>query len=254
VIRKFEDIFPLLPPEGAKRWDPQPLAQAIGKSEFQFTPNHYYELLDKHVHPDITKIVSARAGLFYDPNALALDQQQQRARQGHTPSTIPVTASNFLELFEFFNDRKNEFDAAEAKVGPLAPQGSSETTSAYERRARTRLESLVKARGPSEGEIDATSFALDLPAGVVERDGCKRSVTSMDMSEITLDLFRAAAGTTATNSPISVAGSSTVESARFTLEAPKRFEVVGRCGTTATKLRMTVHRTWDGHWSGQGGF
>ncbi|MEZ5247637.1 MAG: hypothetical protein R2707_21300, partial [Acidimicrobiales bacterium] len=55
------------------------------------------------------------------------------------------------------------------------------------------------------------------------------------------------------NTPVEVSGTS-LDSARFTLESPKRFEAVGRCGTTGTKLTMTLHRTWDGKWDGQGGF
>ena len=254
VIATFDDIFPKLPPEGARQWDPAPLVEAIGRSEFTFTPNHYYELLDKRVHPEVVKMVCAKAAVFCDPNALPLDEIEARARAGQTPVTKSLTQSNFVELFEFFNDVKNDLDRAEANVGPLAPMGRSESVSVYERRARTRLERLAKARGPAEGRVEATTFQLSLPAAPADRDGCMRSVATVDVSNLTLDLFRTAAGSTATHNTVAVRGSSTIDAARFTIENPKRFEVLGRCGTTGKTLRMTLNRTWDGSWSGSGGF
>jgi hypothetical protein len=253
VVARFEDIEPMLPPAGARQWDPGPLVEAIARSSFTFTPKHYYELLDKRVHVDVVKIVASRSGVFYDPAALPLDEIQARSRRGQTSAQVALGSSNFVEMFEFFNDRKNELDAAEARIGPSKPKGSNESDSVFEKRERVRLERLAHARGPTEGRIEATTFQVDLPAAVVDRDGCRRSVAQVDMTDIPLELFRTTAGTTATNAPIAVSGAS-LESARFTLETPKRFEALGRCGTTGTRLRLTMQRTWDGKWTGQGGF
>ena len=169
-------------------------------------------------------------------------------------STIALGPSNFVELFEFFNDTKNDLAAAEASVGKVTPQGPTETINLYERRMRTREENLIKAKGPIEGRIDHTTFTVDLPAVVTERDGCSRSVATADMSELPFDLFRGAMGTVAAAAKLSMSGSTNIETAQFTIEGARRFEAIGRCGTTGTKLKLTMSRSWDGKWTGAGGF
>jgi hypothetical protein len=254
VVAKYEDIPPLLPPAGATRWDPAPLVTAIGKSTFAFTPNHFYALLDMGAHPEVVKIVAAKAAVFYDPKALPLPVQAANARRGQPKVTMQIGPGNFVELFEFFNDAKNDIDQAMARIGPAAPQGPSESINLYERRIRTREEQVVKSIGPFQGRIEATTFQVALPAAVVDRDGCKRSVSTVDMSSIDIELFRTGMGTIATTAAIDCKGSATIESARFTLENPRRFEVIGRCGTTGTKLALTMNRSHDGKWTGVGGF
>lgn len=254
TVNSLADVYAALPPEGAKNWDSGPLVDAIGKSTHVFTPNDYYEVLDKRLLPEIVKVMAAKAAVFYDPNAQPLDEIAAKARLGQTKTTIQVGASNFVEVLEFFNDVKNDLAAAETRVGPATPQGKTESQNAYERRIRTRIEALAKAKGPVEGRVESTTFQVELPATPTELDGCKRSVAQFDASALPFELFRTTFGTTATNAIVDTKGSTTIEAARFTLENPRRFEVVGRCGTTGAKLRMTLNRTYDGKWRGQGGF
>ncbi|MEQ1507864.1 MAG: hypothetical protein ABMB14_36890, partial [Myxococcota bacterium] len=254
TITRPEDIYAKLPPPGATQWDSAPLVAGVTASTFPFTPKHYYDLLDHEVPPEILRVVAAKAAVFYDPNALPLPRIAANARRGAPKSTVQLDAAHFVVLFEFFNDAKNDLAEADTRVGPLAPRGPSETVNLYERRVRARDEALAKARGPVEGRIEGTTFMVDLPATVAETGGCKRSVATADMSAIAFELFRGALGTIATTAAVKTPNSPTIEAARFTLENPRRFEVIGRCGTTGTKLRMTLTRTFDGTWSGQGGF
>jgi hypothetical protein len=254
VVAKYEDIPPLLPPKDATRWDPAPLVAAIGKSTFPFTPNHYYALLDLGANAEVLKIVAAKAAVFYDPKALPIAELARNARAGQPKATIPIGSGNFVELFEFFNDVKNDIDGAVARIGPAAPRGPSESSSLYERRIRGRQEDLVRAVGPFEGRAEATTFQVTLPATVQERDGCKRSVASVDMTDIEIALFRTGMGTIATVAPVQCRSCPTVETVRFTLENPRRFEAIGRCGTTGSKLSLAMNRSADGTWTGLGGF
>lgn len=254
VILSVADIYPLMPPPGAKHWDPAPVVAAVQASPTAFTPKDVYALVDAEVHPEVIKAVAARAALFYDPKWRPLAAQAADARRGQPATTVTVDEKNFVELFEFFNDAKNEITAAEARVGALGTRRDDESQSMFERRSRAHQEALVKARGPFEGRIEATTFSVSLPATVVERDGCKRSVASIPLEAVSFDLFRTGMGTRAASNPVTLVGTPTVDSAQFTTESPRRFEAVGRCGTTGTRLRMTLKRTWDGQWSGSGGF
>jgi hypothetical protein len=253
TITKLEDIYPLLPPPGATKWDPAKVVEAVHASDYEFTPKHAYELVDRQVHPEIVKAVCAKAALFYDPSWKPMSVIAAEARRGQPAQTIPLTNADFVRLFEFFNDVKNELEAAEGRIGPLQAQQSSESVSMFERRARKRDEDLTRARGPHEGRIEATTFDLTLDATTADRDGCSRAVAEVDLSNLSFDLFRVGMGVKEVSNPVTVKSSS-IESARFTAESPRRFEVLGRCGTKSTRLRMTLVRTWDGKWSGAGTF
>ena len=74
------------------------------------------------------------------------------------------------------------------------------------------------------------------------------------MTGIEIELFRTGMGTIATSAPIECRSCATIDSARFTLENPRRFEAIGRCGTTGTKLSLTLNRNAAGTWTGMGGF
>lgn len=256
VINKVADIYPILPPAGARSWDPKPLIDAIKSSTATFTPKDVYELIDRKVRPDVITPVAAKAGLFYDPNSmLAIADQQAKARGAAMKSSLTLDSATFVQLFEFFQDMKNELDAAEARVGPLQPQQGNETQSIFERRARSHQEQVVKARGPFEGRIQNTTFVVTLDAAVTDRDGCSRSVATWDAGAVSFDLFRLGMGTTkASTALVALSTSPTVEKAQFTLENPRRFEILGRCGTTASKGRITMTRTPEGAWSGTAAF
>lgn len=256
VINKLADIYPALPPAGARSWDPNPLIAAIKASPATFTPKDVYELIDRKVRPDVITPVAAKAGLFFDPNSmLALSDQQARARGGAMKQTLTLDHTSFVQLFEFFQDAKNDLDAAEARVGPLQPQQGNETQNLYERRARAHQEQVVRARGPIEGRVQGATFVVTLPAAQAERDGCARAVAAWDANPVSFDLFRLAMGTTkASGVPVTLASSPTVEKAQFTLENPRRFEIVGRCGTAGSKGRITMTRTPEGAWTGSASF
>ncbi len=252
VITKVADIYPILPPPGAKTWDPKPLVDAIKASTSTFTPKDVYELIDRKVRPDVITPVAVKAGLFYDPNSmLALSDQQAKARGAAPKQTLTLDAAQFVQVFEFFQDMKNELAGADARVGPLPPQAGNETPSIFERRARSHQEQLVKARGPYEGRMQNTTFAVTLPATVSERDGCSRAVATWDGNGVAFDLFRLGMGTTkASTAIVQLTNSPTVEKAQFTVETPRRFEVLGRCGTAGKTARITMSRTAEGVWSG----
>ena len=253
VITKLEDIYPLLPPEGATKWDPAPVVEAVKASDFEFTPKHAYELIDREVHPEIVQMVCAKAALFYDPTWKPLHVTAADARRGQPAETLSLTESSFVRLFEFFNDAQNDIAAAEGRVGPLTAQQASESGSMFERRKRKRDEDLARARGPHHGRIEATTFDLTFGATTAERGGCSRAVSEVDLSSLSFDLFRLGMGVRDVSNAVAVKSSS-IESARFTTESPRRFEVLGRCGTKGSRLRLTMARTHDGQWSGSGTF
>lgn len=252
VINKVADIYPILPPPGAKSWDPKPLVDAIKASTATFTPKDVYDLVDHKVRPDVIQPVAAKAGLFYDPNSmLAISDQQAKARGAAMKQTITVDGPQFVQVFEFFNDMKNEIASATTRVGALEPQKPNETASIYERRARSHQEQVVKALGPYEGRIQNTTFVVTLPATQQDKDGCNRAVAVWDGAPVSFDLFRLGMGTTkASTVMVALANSPTVEKAQFTVEPPRRFEVLGRCGTTGKQVRLTMSRTPEGAWSG----
>ena len=254
VVAELADIYPHLPPEGARSWDPKPLIEAIRASSFEFTPKHVYELIDRQVHVEVIKTVAARAALFYDPaTMLPLSAQSERARQGAMKQTVTLDERSFVQLFEFFSDVHNDLAEVEKRVGPLQPRQPNETQSMFERRARARDERLVKERGPFEARVANTTFALTLPAQVVERDGCARAVASWDATAVSFDLFRSTMGTTkASAAPVTLTASPTIELARFTVDGTRRFEVLGRCGTTASRVRLNLNRSPEGQWTGNG--
>src|SRR5688500_3126637 len=150
----------------------------------EFTPKHVYELVDRQVLPDVIRVVAAKAALFYDPvQMLPLSVQAEKARVG-AKQTVTLDERNFAELFAFFGGVKDDLAAAEKRIGPAQPKQENESTSMYERRLRSRDESLVKAKGPFEARINGTTFAVALPATVVDKDGCKRSVATFDATAI----------------------------------------------------------------------
>jgi hypothetical protein len=53
---------------------------------------------------------------------------------------------------------------------------------------------------------------------------------------------------------VALTASPTIDKAWFTVEGTRRFEAIGRCGTTATRVRLTLNRGHDGAWTGNGQF
>ncbi len=253
TLTELGDIYPYLPPEGANNWDPQPLVDAIRGSGLTFTPKDVYALIDKEVHPAVTKVVADMAALFYDGKLKSLSQQRIDARKGQPRTSVDLDSSNFVVLFENFNDYENQRIEAEKTLGPLAGRSADESQSVYERRARAWTEQLVKRQGPFEGQAENTTFTVTLAARVDNRDGCDRAVADVLLGQIDFDLFRLGMGVKTLENIIDFQSTST-EMVRFTVEGERRFEAVGRCGTRAGNFKATLHRTFEGSWSGSGGF
>jgi hypothetical protein len=252
-ITKLGDIYPHLPPEGARNWQPQPLVDAIRGSGLTFSPKDVYELVDNRVHPDVIKIVADMAALYYDGSMQPLSEMQAMARKGQPRTSLDLTEGNFVQLFEFFNDVQNEIAEAESRVGPKKPKQPDESVSVFERRVRAWEERRVKAVGPFEGRGEAMTFNLTLPATVQDRDGCKRPVAQVVLTDLDFDLFRTGMGVKALENVVEVS-SGNIERMAFTVEGDRRFEALGRCNLTSTRLRATLQRTWEGAWTGSGSF
>lgn len=250
VINRVRDIYPLLPPPDARHWDPTPVVEAIEQSSGTFTPADAYALVDREAPPEIIEAMSHRAALFYDPSWRSLDAQRIAARTPQPPQTISVGQGDFAVLFEFFNDVKNDIAQEEAALGPLQ-RGPSETDSLFERRSRKHTEDLIRATGPHEARIEATTFNITLPASTQQRDGCSRAVASVDLSALDFELFRLGMGVRSAYNDVKLR-SSTIESARFDTRSGGRFEALGRCGSTGKQAKLSLTRTHDGVWSGTG--
>ncbi len=250
VIDRVRDIYPLLPPEDARRWDPAPVVEAIEASDGTFTPADVYALVDRRAPAPIIEAVSHKASLFYDPSWRPLDEQRIAARIPQPAQTLTLTASDFVILFEFFNDVKNDIAAAETALGSLR-RGPSETDSLFERRSRQHTEERIRATGLHEARIASTTFAITLPASTQTLDGCARPVASVDLSALDFDLYRTGVGTRSVRNAIALRSSS-IESARFDTNNGARFEVLGRCGGSGRKATLSISRTHDGAWSGTG--
>ena len=96
---------------------------------------------------------------------------------------------------------------------------------------------------------------ITLPATVQERDGCSRAVAAWNANAIDFDLFRYTMGTTrAASATVALTQSPSIDKAWFVIDAQRRFEVLGKCGTTGSKAKVTMTRTPEGAWSGSAGF
>ncbi|MEN0063265.1 MAG: hypothetical protein AAGA48_14015 [Myxococcota bacterium] len=251
VIERPADIVPLLPPPDATQWDASKVVEAIRVSAYSFTPSDVYDLVDRQAPARVVEAVAQRAGEPYDPTWRPIDAIAAEARQGQTGETLKLDAATIGRLFTTLEGLQKEVDRARRSVAPLAPRGSGETARLYERRARRHAIDVVRAVGPAQGRIEATTFEVVLPVAQETRGGCKRPVALADLSAMPFSTFRAGMGVLHRVNEVSVT-SSTIEHAEFSVNNGFRFEIWGRCGEVAEEARIVMRRTHDGQWSGRG--
>jgi hypothetical protein len=250
-IRRLGDIYPHLPPPGATRWTADKLVAAVEASSVRYSPKDVYELIDKEVPEPVIKAVAAKVGLFYDGSQLPLHVQAQQARQGAAAETIAVNEGNFADFFGWFEKVFADIEAAEDQVA-LPLRKPNETESQYERAVRAADEDRVRLVGPHEGRIQMATFELSLPATVQNKDGCDRPVAVGDASSVDFNLFRDTMGTRLTETLVQITSRS-VDKMAFTV-TPRSLYAMGRCGAKSSRLEMTLKRSADGAWTGNGDF
>ena len=251
-IRRVGDIYPHLPPPGATRWTPDKLVAAIEASSVRWSPADVYELIDKEVPQPVIKAVAAKCGLFYDGSQLPLQVQAQKAREGAPAETVPVGEDNVGAFFGWFEQVFADIEKAEEQV-PVTMRKPNETQDQYERRQRANEEQRIRLVGPHEGRIQMATFELSIPATVAEREGCVRPVASLDASAVDFDLFREVMGTRLTETLVQITSHS-VDKMAFSVAPRRELYALGRCGAKASRLEMTLKRSADRVWTGNGDF
>ncbi|MEO0601725.1 MAG: hypothetical protein AAF211_09825 [Myxococcota bacterium] len=251
VIETPGDIVPRLPPPDAKRWDPAPLVAAIRASAYAFSPADVYALIDRRAPERVIRAVCEKAGEPFDPSWRSLDELAAAARRGQSAERIELGEGDFDRLFTTLQRLEAEVAKAARSVAEPPPRGGDESQRLYERRLRRHASARVRALGPAEGRIAATSFAITLPATRQTRDGCVRPLAIADVSRLPFSTFRAGMGTLDRENVVAV-DSETIEQARFTVNGGFRFEVLGSCDADAEQVTLELRRTHDGQWSGTG--
>ncbi len=251
-IRRIGDIYPHLPPPGATRWTPDKLVAAIDASSVRWSPRHVYELIDKEVPQPVIKAVASKCGLFYDGSQLPLSVQAQNSRQGAPAETVAVNEGNAADFFGWFEKVFADVEAAEGQV-EVTMRKPNETEDQYERRERANEEERVRLIGPHEGRIQMATFELSLPATVQNRDGCERPVATLDASSVDFNLFRDVMGTRLTETLVQITSRS-VDKMAFSVAPNRELFAIGRCGAKGSRLEMTLKRSAEGAWTGNGDF
>jgi hypothetical protein len=251
-IGSTADIYPHLPPPGATRWDPAKLVAAVEASTRRWEPDDVYELIDREVPEPIIKVVAGKVGLFYDGSAKPLEQIAAEARAGAAPQTV-VVDGDVAPLFTWFQGVLKERTAAEDALGIPSMRGSNETEHQYQRRMREYEEQRVKQIGPVDGKIQAATFEVTLPASTANVGGCERPVAIGDASAVDFDLFREVAGTRQPETLVNLASHS-VDKLMFAVAPQRRIEAHGRCGKSASTLKVSMKRSAEGAWTASGDF
>jgi hypothetical protein len=252
-IRRLADIYALLPPPGAKKWEPSKVVAAVEASTMRFSPKHVYELIDKEVPQPIIQAVANKCGLFYDGTHKPLQVQAAEARAGAAAETLSLDGTSFPTMYSWFDGIFKEIHAAEEALGIPKMKGANETDALYERRQRTWEEERVKQLGPMEGRIQAATFQIDVPATTKNAGGCDRPVAVGDATTVDFDLFRQVAGGRLSETPVQLASHS-VEKAFFAVAPVRGLVVYGRCGAKGSSATLTLKRSAEGAWSGSGDF
>jgi len=251
-IHRVADIYPHLPPPGARRWDPAKLVEAVEASTRRWEPNDVYELIDHEAPEPIIKAVAGKVGLFYDGSQQPLQAIAEKARAGAAPETVTVDG-DVSQLFTWFENIFKERSAAEDQLGIPHMKASNETEHQYQRRMREYEEKRVALVGPVEGRIQMATFEVTLPATTANVDGCERPVAIGDASSVNFDLFREVAGSRAPETLVQLTSYS-AEKMMFAVAPQRRIEAHGRCGKSGSSLKMTMKRSADGAWTANGDF
>jgi len=251
-INRVADIYPHLPPPGARRWDPSELVAAVKASDRRWSPNDVYELIDRQAHEEVIKAVASEVGLFYDGSQKPLQDIAAEARAGAPAETV-VVDGDIGALFDWFDGVFAERAKLEEQVGIPNMKGANETQHQYERRMRAHEEKRVATVGPVEGKIQAATFEVTLPAATANVGGCERPVAVGDASSVDFDRFREVAGTRQAETLVQLTSHS-IEKLMFAVAPKRRLEAWGRCGRSGSTLKVTMKRSADGAWTANGDF
>ncbi len=241
------------------------LKAAIDDSPHEWHTKDVYALVDLELGSEIAEMAAAKAGIFWQ-GGTSLRQLAVDGRASAKPQTTKIGNSDLIILFEDLNDIKNNQDMAIKAVGDLPPRLGHEDDNLFQLRQRQHEEAIIKARSPWEGQVDVTSFEIELTGGFTPHDGkCTQAHINADLSMVQFQLFRTAMGGLRVEVPIAMT-SKNVEKAQFVAINPYRFEAWSKpiCVSSAaasslagqgSKLKMTIHRTFDGdNWTGIGDF
>lgn len=208
------------------------LVSAVEASEFDWSYEDVYTLVDMEHPPEVTKPAAAKAGMFYD-NPKAMSKIIADGRASASPETITVSKNeDFVVLFETFNDIKYGIEAAQKERGAIQPRQSHESDDDWFLRQRKADEVQAAKIAPLEGKIPATTFDLLLTGTVQPMGDCNKPFVTIDLNKIDFGLYRYALGGKSVDLVTSVTGKN-VEKVAFQASGGRRFEVVGTCSKAA---------------------
>ena len=231
---------------------------AIDASEFDWTYEDVYTLVDMDHPPEVVKPAAAKAGMFYD-SPKSLNKIIEDGRASAAAETVKISKNeDFVVVFETFNDVKYGIDAAEAARSALSPRESHETDDDWFLRQRKAEAVKVGTIAPLEGKIAATTFDLVLTGSVAAMGDCNKPYVNIDLSKIDFGLYRYTLGGQRVDLKTDVIGKN-VERVAFNATGGRRFEVVGTCtnkspGSPAVAT-ITMRRAFDSDaWTGVAAF
>lgn len=234
------------------------LTGAINASQFQWTYEDVYTLVDMEHPPEVTKPAAAKAGMFYD-NPKSLSSIIKAGRESARPEAIKISSNaDFVIVFETFNDFKYAIEAANRKAESIDPRKSHESDNDWFLRKRKAEEARLAEVSPIEGKISNTTFEAELTGSVIEDGGCNKPRVTIDLEKIDFGLYRYTLGGKQVDLPMALAGAS-VEKVGFLASGGRRFEATGTCTKAApgspAKLSLRMHRPFDSdQWSGTAEF
>ncbi|NCG17681.1 MAG: hypothetical protein GWP91_01515 [Rhodobacterales bacterium] len=242
------------------------LTGAIAKTNFDWAFEDVYVLVDLDMPPDIIKMAAGKAGMFYTGNEKSLTKIAADGRETASARTIVLNNSDFVILFETYNDIKYEEEAIRERIGDFKAREEHETDDVFFLRKRKYDEGLLAAVSPVVGKIDKLTFEAMLTGGFTPHDGsCTQGLIEIDLNQISFDLFRYALGGRRVMVPINIADSN-VASAKFEANKGQKFTALSSpvcvsAGAAAglagqgSKFKVTFSRMHDENvWSGTGSF
>jgi hypothetical protein len=205
---------------------PKEIEQAILDSKSTWRPKDFFELVDARAPEGVLRALAAKAAVFYDGTEKPLEDVAKEARAYQPSEKLTLTDADFVVLFEWFNDRKYERDAAVNAIGPAPKRNTGELDREFDLRQRAYDVAVAKARGPADGKIEAAVFTLDLSVAFDpwdSRTGCGRARLSAEVDKVDYFVFRETLGGLQNTAPVTIK-SRTAESMKFTAEGHRRLE------------------------------
>ena len=243
------------------------LKTAVESTTFDWSFEDAYMLIDAEVPEDIVRIGTGRAGMFYDGTNKSMNQIWEAGYATAQPQTIKVTNTDFVVVFEFFNDQKYAIQATADRLGSVEPQQSYETDDVYFERKRRHEEAIHAATAPIAGAIEKTTFEAEVTGGFKPHDGsCGAAEVQVDLAAVSFDLFRYTLGGKRTKVPIQTSGSN-VATVEFAAASGSRFfqatsnpicvssGAYSGLQSAGSKLKVTFQREYGSdNWKGSAEF